>query len=204
MPGGQVKNAVVDLALGIKHGECFGMLGPNGAGKTTTINMLCGMFLPTSGKATFHTKDLVDDIKEIQKVMGVCPQHDLLWGSLTGVEHLLFYGRLRGLSGDELQLEVRKGLADVSLTFAAKKASKTYSGGMKRRLSVACCLIGKPKIVYLDEPSTGLDPASRRKLWDVIRRASKVLPILLSSLHNFRLRLTQLRLNSASRLRTAP
>jgi ABC-type multidrug transport system ATPase subunit len=167
--------------MGVKHGECFGMLGPNGAGKTTTINMLCGMFLPTSGKADLYQKDLVDDIKQIQKVMGVCPQHDLLWGSLTGIEHLLFYGRLRGLSGKELDHEVRKGLADVSLTFAAKKASKTYSGGMKRRLSVACCLIGKPKIVYLDEPSTGLDPASRRKLWDVIRRASKDCAMILTT-----------------------
>ena len=99
--------AVDNLSMGVKHGECFGMLGPNGAGKTTTINMLCGMFLPTSGKADLYQKDLVDDIKQIQKVMGVCPQHDLLWGSLTGIEHLLFYGRLRGLSGKELDHEVR-------------------------------------------------------------------------------------------------
>merc|ERR1711871_852930 len=131
--------------------------------------------------ADMYTKDLVDDIKEIQKVMGVCPQHDLLWGSLTGQEHLLFYGRLRGLKGAELDKAVRVGLADVSLTFAAKKAAKAYSGGMKRRLSVACCLIGKPKIVYLDEPSTGLDPASRRKLWDVIRRAPKDCAMILTT-----------------------
>merc|ERR1711871_1782714 len=131
--------------------------------------------------ADMYTKDLVDDIKEIQKVMGVCPQHDLLWGSLTGQEHLLFYGRLRGLKGAKLDRAVRVGLADVSLTFAAKKAAKAYSGGMKRRLSVACCLIGKPKIVYLDEPSTGLDPASRRKLWDVIRRASKDCAMILTT-----------------------
>merc|ERR1711968_312838 len=131
--------------------------------------------------ADMYTKDLVDDIKEIQKVMGVCPRHDLLWGSLTGQEHLLFYGRLRGLKGAKLDRAVRAGLADVSLTFAAKKAAKAYSGGMKRRLSVACCLIGKPKIVYLDEPSTGLDPASRRKLWDVIRRASKDCAMILTT-----------------------
>ena len=130
--------------------------------------------------ANLYGKDLVNDIRVIQKVMGVCPQHDLLWGALNGREHLLFYGRLRGLTGEELEGAVRKGLADVSLTFASRKQSSQYSGGMKRRLSVACSLIGKPSIVYLDEPSTGLDPASRRKLGMPVRRRRQTRPVHVS------------------------
>merc|ERR1711871_1303500 len=168
--GKDAKVAVDNVSLGIKYGECFGLLGPNGAGKTTLIHMLCGLFAPTSGTSQLYLKDLLQDMTQIQKIMGVCPQHDLLWGDVTGEDHLYFYGRLRGLSGSALKRAVQIALAEVSLAFAGKKLSKQYSGGMKRRLSVATALIGEPKLVYLDEPSTGLDPASRRKLWDVIRK----------------------------------
>merc|ERR1712166_1090701 len=99
----------------------------------------------------------------IHQTMGVCPQHDVLWSDLTAREHLLFYGRLKG---DVLEREVVEVLKDVQLTFAADRPCGKYSGGMKRRLSVANSLVGSPKVVYLDEPSTGLDPASRRTLWD--------------------------------------
>ena len=105
----------------------------------------------------------------IHGAMGVCPQHDVLWRDLSAAEHVAFYARLRQVpKGAALKREVRRVLADVALTAWADKPSRSFSGGMKRRLSVACALVGGPRIVYLDEPSTGLDPASRRRLWRVI------------------------------------
>ena len=132
--------------------------------------MLCGLFEPTSGGAKvdgWHIRD-PSELHKIHQTMGVCPQHDVLWGDLTGREHLLFYGRLKGLRGEALKREVTSTLEDVKLTFAADKPSGQYSGGMKRRLSVANALVGSPRVVYLDEPSTGLDPSARRTLWDCI------------------------------------
>jgi ABC-type multidrug transport system ATPase subunit len=169
--GGADKKVAVDgLFLGIRPNECLGLLGPNGAGKTTAISMLCGLFEPTSGGARVDGWRIRDpsELHKIHQTMGVCPQHDVLWGDLTGREHLLFYGRLKGLSGRRLEDEVTSTLEDVKLTFAADKASGQYSGGMKRRLSVANALVGSPRVVYLDEPSTGLDPSARRTLWDCI------------------------------------
>jgi len=107
--------------------------------------------------------------EEVHKTMGVCPQENLLWDDLTGPEHLQFYGRLKGLEGKELKLAVNEGLKQVNLHNEQTKKAKEYSGGMKRRLSVACALIGNPDVILLDEPTTGLDPASRTKLWEVIK-----------------------------------
>lgn len=169
--GGAAKKVAVNgLYLGIKPNECLGLLGPNGAGKTTAISMLCGLFEPTSGDAEVDGRRIGDasELHKIHQTMGVCPQHDVLWGDLTGREHLLFYGRLKGLHGRALEDEVAATLEEVKLTFAADKASGKYSGGMKRRLSVANALMGSPRVVYLDEPSTGLDPSARRTLWDCI------------------------------------
>ncbi|KAL7161460.1 hypothetical protein ACSBR2_042010 [Camellia fascicularis] len=115
--------------------------------------------------------------------MGVCPQHDLLWETLTAREHLLFYGRLKNLKGSALNLAVEESLKGVNLHsggVADKEAGK-YSGGMKRRLSVAISLIGDPKVVYMDEPSTGLDPASRNELWNVVMKAKRDRAILLTT-----------------------
>ncbi len=168
--GADAKVAVDGLYLGVRHNECLGLLGPNGAGKTTAISMLCGLFEPTSGGARIDGRSILDpkDLQQIHATMGVCPQHDVLWGDLTAREHLLFYGRLKGLVGANLTAEVEATLKDVKLTFAADKAAGKYSGGMKRRLSVANALVGSPRVVYLDEPSTGLDPSARRTLWDCI------------------------------------
>ncbi|KAG2437860.1 hypothetical protein HXX76_005478 [Chlamydomonas incerta] len=163
--------AVRSLTLAIERGECFGLLGPNGAGKTTTINMLTGFLEPSGGDALVEGRSVRTRMPEIYRMMGVCPQENLLWEQLTGEEHLLFYGRLKGLAGAQLTEAVTAGLRAVKLHVndAGRRRVSAYSGGMKRRLSVAISFIGAPKVVYLDEPSTGLDPASRRSLWDVVR-----------------------------------
>ncbi|GLC69187.1 hypothetical protein PLESTF_000800000 [Pleodorina starrii] len=171
LDGGKPKVAVRTLTLAIERGECFGLLGPNGAGKSTSINMLTGFLEPSAGTARIEGLDITAHMDKIYTLMGVCPQHDLLWEQLTGEEHLLFYGRLKGLKGAELSNAVAVALKSVNLFNGGvgQKQAKKYSGGMKRRLSVAISFIGNPQVVYLDEPSTGLDPASRRALWDVVR-----------------------------------
>ncbi len=177
--GAPEKLAVKKLYLGVNENECLGLLGPNGAGKTTSISIMCGLFEPTAGDGLIksRSKDKVlritdaNDLNEIHTMMGVCPQHDVLWNDLTAREHVAFYGRLKGLSGQTLRNATFKVLNDVKLYHVADKQAGKFSGGMKRRLSVANALIGSPRVVYLDEPSTGLDPSARRTLWDVITSA---------------------------------
>ncbi|KAL0440636.1 UNVERIFIED_CONTAM: ABC transporter A family member 7, partial [Sesamum radiatum] len=166
-----------------QEGECFGMLGPNGAGKTSFINMMIGLTKPSSGTAYVQGLDIRTDMDRIYTSMGVCPQHDLLWETLTGKEHLLFYGRLKNLKGASLTQAVEESLKSVNLFHGgvADKQAGKYSGGMKRRLSVAISLIGDPKVVYMDEPSTGLDPASRNMLWNVVKRAKQNRAIILTT-----------------------
>ncbi|KAG2675641.1 hypothetical protein I3760_12G015100 [Carya illinoinensis] len=181
--GNSAKFAVRGLSLALPRGECFGMLGPNGAGKTSFISMMIGLTKPTSGSAYVNGLDIRTQMDGIYTSMGVCPQHDLLWESLTGREHLLFYGRLKNLKGSALTQAVEESLKGVNLFnggVADKQAGK-YSGGMKRRLSVAISLIGDPKVVYMDEPSTGLDPASRNNLWNVVKRAKQDRAIILTT-----------------------
>ncbi|KAL5816489.1 hypothetical protein ACOSQ3_024867 [Xanthoceras sorbifolium] len=181
--GNPEKLAVRGLSLALPPGECFGMLGPNGAGKTSFISMMIGLTKPTSGTAFVQGLDIKTDMDSIYTSMGVCPQHDLLWESLTGREHLLFYGRLKNLKGSALTQAVEESLKSVNLFHGgvADKQAGKYSGGMKRRLSVAISLIGDPKVVYMDEPSTGLDPASRNNLWNVVKRAKQGRAIILTT-----------------------
>ncbi|CAL9247258.1 unnamed protein product [Arabidopsis halleri] len=181
--GNPPKKAVRGLSLTVPSGECFGMLGPNGAGKTSFINMMTGLVKPTSGSAFVQGLDIRKDMDRVYTSMGVCPQHDLLWETLTGREHLLFYGRLKNLKGSDLNQSVEESLKSVNLFHGgiADKPAGKYSGGMKRRLSVAISLIGNPKVVYMDEPSTGLDPASRKNLWTVIKHAKKHTAIILTT-----------------------
>nr|AIU41627.1 ABC transporter family protein [Hevea brasiliensis] len=181
--GNPEKLAVRGISLALPPGECFGMLGPNGAGKTSFISMMIGLTKPTSGTAYVQGLDIRTHMDWIYTSMGVCPQHDLLWETLTGREHLLFYGRLKNLKGSALIQAVEESLRSVNLFnggVADKQAGK-YSGGMKRRLSVAISLIGDPKVVYMDEPSTGLDPASRSNLWNVVKRAKQDRAIILTT-----------------------
>ncbi|MED6136471.1 Phospholipid-transporting ATPase abca7 [Stylosanthes scabra] len=181
--GNPDKLAVRGLSLALPNGECFGMLGPNGAGKTSFINMMIGLTKPTAGTAFVQGLDIRTHMNGIYTSMGVCPQHDLLWETLTGREHLLFYGRLKNLKGSALTQAVEESLKSVNLFHGGvddKQAGK-YSGGMKRRLSVAISLIGDPRVVYMDEPSTGLDPASRNNLWNVVKHAKRDRAIILTT-----------------------
>ncbi|KAF7838432.1 ABC transporter A family member 7-like [Senna tora] len=181
--GNPEKFAVRGLSLALPQGECFGMLGPNGAGKTSFINMMIGLTKPSSGTAFVQGLDITTNMDGIYTSMGVCPQHDLLWETLTGREHLLFYGRLKNLKGSALTQAVEESLKSVNLFHGgvADRQAGKYSGGMKRRLSVAISLIGDPRVVYMDEPSTGLDPASRNNLWKVIKQAKQNRAIILTT-----------------------
>eukprot|EP00268_Persea_americana_P044406 TRINITY_DN44896_c0_g1_i4.p1 TRINITY_DN44896_c0_g1~~TRINITY_DN44896_c0_g1_i4.p1 ORF type:complete len:457 (+),score=84.81 TRINITY_DN44896_c0_g1_i4:184-1554(+) len=181
--GNPDKYAVRGLSLALPRGECFGMLGPNGAGKTSFISMMIGLVMPSSGTAFVQGLDIQTDMDEIYTSMGVCPQHDLLWETLTGREHLLFYGRLKNLKGSALTRAVEESLKSVNLFHGGvgDKPAGKYSGGMKRRLSVAISLIGDPRVVYMDEPSTGLDPASRNLLWNVVKQAKQNRAIILTT-----------------------
>jgi len=175
------KRANKGVTFGVRHGECLGLLGPNGAGKTTCIHALCGSMQPTSGDALVEGLNIRSMMRKIYTIMGVCTQHDHLWDTLTAREHLMFYGRLKSLQGLELEEAIKASLEAVQLMGHIDQAAGTFSGGMKRRLSVAIALIGKPLVVYLDEPSTGLDPASRRTLWKAIKEAKKISAVLLTT-----------------------
>ncbi|KAM0933470.1 putative ABC-type sulfate transporter [Dioscorea sansibarensis] len=179
--GNPEKFAVKGLTLTVSRGECFGMLGPNGAGKTSFIKMMTGLIPPSSGTAFVRGLDISQDMDKVYCSMGVCPQHDLLWETLTGREHLLFYGRLKNLHGNGLEEAVKESLRSVNLSDKADTLSGKYSGGMKRRLSVAISLIGNPSAVYLDEPSTGLDPASRKYLRSALLNAKQNKAIILTT-----------------------
>ncbi|KAG2649449.1 hypothetical protein PVAP13_1NG542900 [Panicum virgatum] len=177
------KIAVRGISISMSRGQCLGVLGPNGAGKTTLINMLTGFSKPTSGTAYIEGMDIRLEMDRIYTGIGVCPQDDLLWETLTGREHLMFYGRLKKLKGTALAEAIEQSLRSVRL-FAGGVADKLvgkYSGGMKRRLSVAISLIGDPKVVYMDEPSSGLDPASRKDLWKAVKSAKQKRTIILTT-----------------------
>lgn len=169
--GGTERHAVRGISLAVGDGECVGLLGPNGAGKTTMLNMLTGFLDPSAGCALLAGLNVAEDRQRVYSLMGVCPQDNLLWESLTAREHLFFFGRLKGLTGQDLNEAVTSALRAVNLLVEVDKKVLAFSGGMKRRLSVAISLIGSPQVVLLDEPSTGLDPASRRGLWDLIKQS---------------------------------
>jgi len=143
--------------------------------------MLCGYLRPTSGTAKIFHYDLLEDVEEIHAQLGVCPQDNVLWDDLTGPEHLAFYGRIKGLRGSELNRQILYWLTQVNLHNDLKKTSSQYSGGMKRRLCVAMALIGDPGVVLLDEPTTGLDPSSKRQLWNVLKKMKSSCALLLTT-----------------------
>jgi ABC-type multidrug transport system ATPase subunit len=175
------KVAVQSLALGVNYGECFGFLGPNGAGKSTSISIISGLYPPTSGTARINGLNIRTDIDKVHMITGVCPQDNVLWEDLTAPEHLYFFGRIKNMNGEALKNAVQANLKAVNLHNEDKKTSGQFSGGMKRRLAVACAFMGNPKVVLLDEPSTGLDPASRRQLWDLINERKKHCALLLTT-----------------------
>jgi len=161
-------HAVRGVHLGVKQGEVFGYLGVNGAGKTTTLACLSGERSATYGDA-FVNGHSIENQPAVRRFIGYCPQFDALFPLLTGREHLKFYGRVKGLRGSALEEQVAMLLDVLSLRKYADRRAGTYSGGNKRKLSVAMAMIGNPPIVFLDEPSTGMDPMARRSMWEFIR-----------------------------------
>ena len=162
--------AVRDIDLTVSEGEIFGFLGPNGAGKTTTVRMLCTLLPPTAGSASVAGVDVLADAGEVRRRIGVALQEIGLDPVQTGRELLELQCGLYGIRGADGKARAAELLELVGLTDAADRRTKTYSGGMKRRLDLATALVHSPRVLFLDEPTTGLDPASRIAVWDEVRR----------------------------------
>ena len=164
---GDVK-AVNGLNLEIGKGEMFGFLGPNGAGKTTTISMLCGLLKPTSGTAQIGGFDIRREPRKAKALIGVCPQEAAVFKFLTGMENLELFGNLHGVDKTTLKKRATDLVTQADFAEAARRRTKGYSGGMMRQLNLMIALISDPEIVYLDEPTVGMDARARRRTWDYI------------------------------------
>ncbi|MCW4004926.1 MAG: ABC transporter ATP-binding protein [Candidatus Bathyarchaeota archaeon] len=163
------KTAVDNLTLQISKGELFGLLGPNGAGKTTTINILCGLIKPTGGSAQILGYDVQKDTAKVKELISVCTQETAIYPYLTAVENLELFGNLHTLDKKTLKTRRDMLLDKMGLAEDAKRKASKYSGGMKRRLSLALALIHDPEIAFLDEPTVAMDPQSRHAVWDFIK-----------------------------------
>ena len=173
--------AVDGINLNIKKGELFALLGPNGAGKTTTINMLCCLLKPTGGTARIMGYDILEEPFEIKQVIGVSPQETAISEHLTPEENLNLIGRIHGIDARELKLRTRELLETMGLGERAKDQVRKFSGGMKRRLNIMMALVHNPAVLFLDEPTLGLDPQARRAVWTYITRLKGLKTILLTT-----------------------
>ncbi|MEM2934456.1 MAG: ABC transporter ATP-binding protein [Halobacteria archaeon] len=162
--------AVNQISFTIKKGEIFGLLGPNGAGKSTTISMLCCLLKPTSGTALIDGKDINKEELEVKKIIGVVPQEISLYPTLSAYENLKFYGTIYGLSGRSLEMRIWEVLQDLGLEDRAHERLEHFSGGMKRRVNIAASILHEPKILFLDEPTAGVDAQSRSDIYEMIER----------------------------------
>jgi len=172
---GLVKNfgqarAVDGLSLVVQRGESLGFLGPNGAGKTTTIRILSTLAAPTAGSVSVLGFDPARDAAKLRGRIGVVPQEIALYDGLTGAENLTFFGRMHGLGGSDLRRRVEGALDQAGLTERAQHRVATYSGGMKRRLNIVAALLHEPELVFLDEPTVGIDPQSRNHVFELVDR----------------------------------
>lgn len=165
--------AVKGISFSIKEGEIFSLLGPNGAGKTTTISMLSTLYTPTSGDATIAGHSVTKNPMSVRNAIGVVPQDLALYEDLTARENLTFWGQMYGLSGTALKNRVEEVLGQIGLVDKAKDRVKTYSGGMKRRVNIGVGLLHKPKLLFMDEPTVGIDPQSRRAILDTVKDLNK-------------------------------
>ncbi len=165
--------AVDHISFSVRDGEIYGFLGPNGAGKTTTINMLITVLKPTEGTASVLGYDILKQANEVRKVIGVVPQEYTADEDLTGYENVMLCADLYGIPRDIAKKRALELLELVELTEFKDKRVETYSGGMRRRLELACGLINRPKVLFLDEPTLGLDVQTRAATWDYIRRLKK-------------------------------
>jgi ABC-2 type transport system ATP-binding protein len=161
--------AVKGITFDIREGEIFSLLGPNGAGKTTTISMLSTLYSPTAGDASIDGHSVSREPMAVRQVIGVVPQDLALYEDLTARENLMFWGQMYGLSGQSLKNRVDEVLGQIGLMDKAKDRVKTYSGGMKRRVNIGVGLLHKPKLLFMDEPTVGIDPQSRRAILDTVK-----------------------------------
>jgi len=168
--GAKTVDAVRGVDLTVGQGEIFGFLGPNGAGKTTTLRMLATLITPDGGEATVAGADLRTRPGEVRKRIGYVAQGGSTWDDSTAREELVLQARLYGLSKTDAQQRTEEALAAFQLTEYADRKCKTYSGGQRRRVDIALGIIHGPRVVFLDEPTTGLDPQSRAHMWDEVRR----------------------------------
>jgi len=161
--------AVKGISFSVLRGEIFSLLGPNGAGKTTTINMLSCLLAPTSGGAAIAGHAIPGDTLAVRRAIGVVPQEIALYDALSARQNLEFWGRLYDMSGKELTRRIDEVLEQVGLADRAKDKVKTFSGGMKRRINIAAGLLHRPQLLFMDEPTVGIDPQSRRRILDMVR-----------------------------------
>ncbi len=165
--------AVDNIDLTIKSGEIFGILGPNGAGKTTLISMLCGLIKPTSGNIKIAGKPLKTNKKITQQIIGVVPQEYALYPMLTAFENLVYFGAMYGLKGKDLKLKINNALSELGLSKFKNQKVKTFSGGMKRRVNLIAGILHNPAILYLDEPTVGVDVQSKNVIINHLKELNK-------------------------------
>ena len=162
-------NAVDDISFSIQEGEIFSLLGPNGAGKTTTISMLSTLFPPTSGDALIGGHSITKEPMAVRQLIGIVPQDLALYEEMSARENLNFWGQMYGLTGKTLKERVEEVLEQTGMTEKASQRIKTYSGGMKRRVNISVGLLHKPRLLFMDEPTVGIDPQSRRVILDSVK-----------------------------------
>ena len=165
--------AVDNISLEIKDNEIFGLLGPNGAGKSTAIKMIMALLKPNSGEITVNGIDVVKDSLSAKKILGLVPQELAIYENMTALENVEFLGRLYGLRGKKLKELAEEALEFTGLGDKRKEVPKKFSGGMKRRLNIACAIVHQPKIIIMDEPTVGIDPQSRNHILESIKELNK-------------------------------
>jgi ABC-2 type transport system ATP-binding protein len=165
--------AVKGISFDVQEGEIFSLLGPNGAGKTTTISVLSTLFSPTSGDAVIGGHSVSQDPMAVRRLIGVVPQELAIYDELTAYENLSFWGQMYGLSGRALKARIDQVLEQIGLRDKAKQRVRTYSGGMKRRVNIGVGLLHEPRLLFMDEPTVGIDPQSRRAILDSVLELNK-------------------------------
>ena len=184
LAGGKKLKALENIFLDVSRGELLSLLGHNGAGKTTLINALVGNISITSGYAIINDVNITDEnikSKYKRQLIGLCPQHDILWDELTPYEHIELYATIRNYNKKDIEKIVNIKMKEVNLEHVTYDLVSTFSGGMKRRISILLSTVGNPNVVFLDEPSTGLDPVNRRFIWNMIKEIKKKSSVILTT-----------------------
>lgn len=170
---GAVESSLKGISLSVKQGQVYGLLGPNGAGKTTLISIICGIVQETSGTILYKGKSLHEQLEFLKKEIGVVPQDIALYSILTARENLEFYGAMYDIHGEELTSKINYWLEKFELSYAANKRIEHFSGGMKRRINLIASLLHNPKLLFLDEPTVGVDVQSRMKIMEQLKELNK-------------------------------